>query len=224
MTKYYQSHPLFFVSVDCIIFGLKAGRLSILLTRRAFEPERGKWSLMGGFVETDESVDESARRVVRELTGLSDVYMHQVGAFGRVDRDPGERVISVAYFVLLDTTAVDDAKLREHGAYWRTLDNLPELGFDHPEMIYESCGYLRQLIQVSPVAFRLLPELFTLTQIQNLYEIILGKEVDKRNFRKQIMEKGYIEPTDIIDKSTSRRGARLYKVRNENNNFEDSKS
>lgn len=218
MAQYYESHPRFFVSVDCIIFGMKAGRLSVLLTRRAFEPERGKWSLMGGFVEEDESVDESARRVVRQLTGLDNVYMHQVGAFGRVDRDPGERVVSVAYFVLLNTNHVDDAKLRAHGAYWRDLEDLPELGFDHPEMIHESREYLRQLIQVSPLAFRLLPDLFTLTQVQTLYELILGKPVDKRNFRKQILESGYVEQTEMIDKSTSRRGARLYRFAGDNVN------
>lgn len=217
MTQYYESHSRFFVSVDCIIFGLKAGRLSVLLTRRAFEPERGKWSLMGGFVEDGESVDESARRVVSQLTGLDNVYMHQVGAFGRVDRDPGERVISVAYFVLLNTGQVDDAKLRAHGAYWRDLDDLPELGFDHPEMIHEGRGYLRQLIQVSPLAYRLLPELFTLTQVQTLYELILGTPVDKRNFRKHILESGYVEPTEIIDKSTSRRGARMYRFAGDKN-------
>lgn len=217
MTQYYESHPRFFVSVDCIIFGLKAGRLSVLLTRRAFEPERGKWSLMGGFVEDGESVDESARRVVSQLTGLDNVYMHQVGAFGRVDRDPGERVISVAYFVLLNTGQVDDAKLRAHGAYWRDIDDLPELGFDHPEMIHEGRGYLRQLIQVSPLAYRLLPELFTLTQVQTLYELILGTPVDKRNFRKHILESGYVEPTEIIDKSTSRRGARMYRFAGDKN-------
>ncbi len=217
MTQYYESHSRFFVSVDCIIFGLKAGRLSVLLTRRAFEPERGKWSLMGGFVEDGESVDESARRVVSQLTGLDNVYMHQVGAFGRVDRDPGERVISVAYFVLLNTGQVDDAKLRAHGAYWRDLDDLPELGFDHPEMIHEGRGYLRQLIQVSPLAYRLLPELFTLTQVQTLYELILGTPVDKRNFRKHILESGYVVPTEIIDKSTSRRGARMYRFAGDKN-------
>lgn len=216
MAQYYESHPRFFVSVDCIIFGLKAGRLSVLLTRRAFEPERGKWSLMGGFVEEDESVDASARRVVSQLTGLDNVYMHQVGAFGRVDRDPGERVVSVAYFVLIDTNDVDETKLRAHGAYWRDLDDLPELGFDHPEMIHESREYLRQLIQVEPLVFKLLPNLFTLTQVQSLYELILGATVDKRNFRKHILETGYIEQTEMIDKSTSRRGARLYRFAGEN--------
>lgn len=216
MAQYYVSHPRFFVSVDCIIFGLKAGRLSILLTRRAFKPERGKWSLMGGFVEEDESVDASARRVVSQLTGLDNVYMHQVGAFGRVDRDPGERVVSVAYFVLVDTNDVDETKLRAHGAYWRDLDDLPELGFDHPEMIHESREYLRQLIQVEPLVFKLLPDLFTLTQVQSLYELILGATVDKRNFRKHILETGYIEQTEMIDKSTSRRGARLYRFAGEN--------
>ena len=135
MSLYYGSHSRFYVSVDCIIFGLKEGKLSILLTRRAFEPEKGKWSLMGGFVRPDESVDAAAKRVLYELTGLHDVYMRQVGAFGSIDRDPGERVVSVAYFALLDTSRLSNDLIAEHGAVWVNLDSLPELGFDHPEMI-----------------------------------------------------------------------------------------
>lgn len=211
MSLYYGSHSRFYVSVDCIIFGLKESKLSILLTRRAFEPEKGKWSLMGGFVRPDESVDAAAERVLYELTGLHDVYMRQVGAFGRIDRDPGERVVSVAYFALLDTSRLSNDLIAEHGAVWVNLDSLPELGFDHPEMIAKGREVMRRMFLTEPLAFRLLPELFTLTQMQSLYELVLGQQVDKRNFRKSILDSGRVEQTDIIDKTSSRRGARMYR-------------
>ncbi len=210
MTDYYSSHPQFFVGVDCIIFGLKDGKLNILLTHRAFEPEMGKWSLMGGFVERDESVDDAAARVLRQLTGLDNVYMHQVGAFGRIDRDPGERVVSVAYFALLNANEADSELLRARGAQWTPVDELPELGFDHPEMIEKAREVMRRKFVTEPLAFELLPELFTLTQLQTLYELVMAQPLDKRNFRKRIAEFSCIEPTGQIDKTGSRRGARLY--------------
>lgn len=211
MTEYYKSHSRLYVGVDCIIFGIKDGRLSVLLTRRAFEPEKGKWSLFGGFCEADESIDAAAERVLRELTGLSDIYMNQVGAFGAVDRDPGERVVSVSYCALLNSDDLDPKLLREHGAVWTDLEALPELGFDHLLMIDKARENLRQRIMSTSVAFRLLPPFFTLTQLQSLFELVLGQTIDKRNFRKRALENAAIEATDMIDKTGSRRGARLYR-------------
>lgn len=211
MTEYYKSHCRLYVGVDCIIFGIKDGRLSVLLTRRAFEPEKGKWSLFGGFCEADESLDAAAERVLRELTGLSDIYMNQVGAFGAIDRDPGERVVSVSYCALLNSDDLDPKLLCEHGAVWTDLEALPELGFDHLLMIDKARENLRQRIMSHSVAFRLLPPLFTLTQLQSLFELVLGQTVDKRNFRKRALENAAIEATDMIDKTGSRRGARLYR-------------
>lgn len=211
MTEYYKSHSRLYVAVDCIIFGIKDGRLSVLLTRRAFEPEKGKWSLFGGFCEADESLDAAAERVLRELTGLSDIYMNQVGAFGAIDRDPGERVVSVSYCALLNSDDLDPKLLREHGAVWTDLEALPELGFDHLLMIDKARENLRQRIMSTSVAFRLLPPFFTLTQLQSLFELVLGQTVDKRNFRKRALENAAIEATDMIDKTGSRRGARLYR-------------
>lgn len=211
MTEYYKSHSRLYVGVDCIIFGIKDGRLSVLLTRRAFEPEKGKWSLFGGFCEADESIDAAAERVLRELTGLSDIYMNQVGAFGAVDRDPGERVVSVSYCALLNSDDLDPKLLHEHGAVWTDLEALPELGFDHLLMIDKARENLRQRIMSTSVAFRLLPPFFTLTQLQSLFELVLGQTIDKRNFRKRALENAAIEATDMIDKTGSRRGARLYR-------------
>ena len=209
--SFYSENPRFYVAVDCIIFGLVEGQLCLLLTKRDFEPEKGKWSVMGGFVQTGESVDDAARRVLKSLTGLENVYMEQVHAFGEVDRDPGERVISVAYYALLGPEEYDLRLLDQHHAVWMPLDSLPELGFDHPLMVSRALARIRRQFSTMPIGFNLLPELFTLTQLQTLYETILGEPVDKRNFRKRISETGCIEKTDLIDKTGSRRGASLYR-------------
>jgi len=210
MTDPYESHARFYVSVDCIIFSIADGRLRVLLTRRDFEPERGKWSLMGGFVRDGESVDAAADRVLRELTGLRGTYMRQVHTFGDIGRDPGARVISVAYYALLTPGLVDDESLRAHAAAWHDVHHLPELGFDHPEMIAGARRQLYRRVSTEPVAFKLLPELFTLSNLQTIYELILDEPLDKRNFRKRVALNACIEPTEQIDK-LSRRGARLYR-------------
>ncbi|MDE6490241.1 MAG: NUDIX hydrolase [Muribaculaceae bacterium] len=211
MSDFYSSNPRFYVSVDCIIFGLNQGRLSILLAKRRFEPEKGKWSLMGGFVRTGESVADAAKRVLLELTGLRDVYMQQVGAFGEVDRDPGERVVSVAYYALINFDDHDRLRVMEHNACWIGLDEMPQLGFDHPAMIEQAFKLMQQKVTHEPVGLNLLPKLFTLTQLQSLYEVVLGEPIDKRNFRKRVAEMAFIEKTDMIDKTSSRRGASLYR-------------
>ena len=211
MTDFYKSNPQFFVGVDGVIFGLNKGELSILLAKRNFEPEKGKWSLMGGFVQEGESVDDAAKRVLLELTGLNDVYMEQVGAFGAVDRDPGERVISVAYYALINFDEYDRIRVMEHNAQWISIHEMPQLGFDHPSMIEKARELIRRKLTHEPIGFNLLPKLFTLTQLQSLYETILGENIDKRNFRKRIAENCCIEKTDQIDKTSSRRGASLYK-------------
>ncbi len=214
MTAYYDINPQFYVSVDCIIFGLNEGELSLLLLKRNFEPEKGKWSLMGGFVQQNESVDTAAKRVLKELTGLEDVYMEQVGAFGTVDRDPGERVISVAYYALIDVDEYDRKLVKKHNAQWINIHELPELSFDHPAMIEKARELMRRKASLEPIGLNLLPRLFTLSQMQALYETIQGETIDKRNFRKKVAEMDYIEKTEMIDKSSSRRGAYLYKFNN----------
>ncbi|MDE5693236.1 MAG: NUDIX hydrolase [Duncaniella sp.] len=209
--NFYSENPRFYIAVDCIIFGLVEGRLCLLLTKRDFEPEKGKWSVMGGFVQEGESVDDAGRRVLRELTGLENVYMEQVHAFGEVNRDPGERVVSIAYYALLGPGEYDSELLARHNACWVRLDELPPLGFDHPEMVSKTLGIIRRKFATEPIGFNLLPELFTLSQLQTLYETILGEPIDKRNFRKRIAETECVEKTDLIDKTGSRRGASLYR-------------
>ncbi|MDE6449905.1 MAG: NUDIX domain-containing protein [Muribaculaceae bacterium] len=211
MTTYYSDSDRFIVSVDCVIFGLNHSRLSLLLARRRFEPEMGRWSLMGGFVRAGESVDNAAKRVLLELTGLDDVYMQQVGTFGDVNRDPGARVISVAYCALINFDEHDRLRVASHDAQWVELDSLPELGFDHSEMVAKALSFIKQSLATEPIAFSLMPRFFTLTQLQQLYEAVAGESIDKRNFRKRVAENPCVEKTEMIDKTTSRRGAALYR-------------
>lgn len=209
--KFYDIHPKFHVAVDCIIFGFSEGVLNLLLLKRNFEPAKGEWSLMGGFVNENESVDEAAQRVLGELTGLTDVYMDQVGVFGEIERDPGERVISVAYYALIDINKHDNGLVAAHNACWVPMDQVPELIFDHNEMVNKALSRMRHKSSAHPIAFKLLPKEFTLSKLQKLYEAILGETLDKRNFRKRISEMNYIEKTDKIDKTESKKGAALYR-------------
>ena len=211
MTTYYNINPRFYVSVDCIIFGFDKGSLKLLLLKRNFEPAKGSWSLMGGFVQDGESVDDAAKRVLAELTGLDNVYMEQVGSFGAIDRDPGERVISIAYYALVNINEYDKALVQQHNAFWVNINELPPLIFDHSAMVEKARALMQQKTTTEPIGFNLLPQLFTLSQLQSLYEAIYGENIDKRNFRKRIAEMDYIEKTDKIDKTSSKRGAALYK-------------
>ena len=215
MTTYYNINPQFYVSVDCIIFGFDKGSLKLLLLKRNFEPAKGSWSLMGGFVQDGESVDDAAKRVLAELTGLENVYMEQVGTFGEVDRDPGERVISVAYYALININEYDRNLVQQHNAHWAEINESPPLVFDHPQMVKQARIMLQKKASSEPIGFNLLPSLFTLFQLQSLYEAIYGEPLDKRNFRKRVADLNYIEKTDKIDKTGSKRGAALYKF-NEN--------
>lgn len=215
MTIYYNEHSKVFVAVDCIIFGFEDNRLRLLIGKRNMDPGRGQWSLYGGFVGKDESVDDAANRVLYELTGLKGIYMKQVGAFGAVDRDPGERVISIAYCALINVKDYDNQLLETHGVEWVDLDKLPQLYSDHNDMVKKAMSLLRRRISSEPLSFNLLPDLFTLTQLQRVYEGVLGEEIDKRNFRKRIKGIEFIEKTDKIDKLTSKRGAVLYRFNKE---------
>lgn len=211
MSNYYCSNPKFYVAIDCIIFGFNEGELSLLLLKRNFEPAMGEWSLMGGFVQDGESVDDGAKRVLNELTGLDNVYMEQVGTFGEINRDPGERVISIAYYALININEYDRELVQQHNAFWVNINDLPDLIFDHPQMVEQARKLMQQKASTEPIGFNLLPKLFTLSQLQSLYEAIYGEAIDKRNFRKRIAEMDYIEKTDKIDKTGSKRGAALYK-------------
>ena len=208
---YYKEHSKVWVSVDCIVFGFENNKLKLLIGRRQMDPGRGEWSLYGGFVKADESLEDAAHRVLHDLTGMKKIYMKQVGAFGAIDRDPGERVISVAYCALINVHDYDDKLREQYGLQWVNIDALPKLYSDHNLMVSKAVNLLRQRIKTEPLSFNLLPDLFTLTQLQHVFEVILGSEIDKRNFRKRIKQFDFIEKTELIDKVTSKRGAALYR-------------
>ena len=208
---YYNDHSKVWLSVDCIIFGFDEGKLKILIGKRQMDPGRGEWSLYGGFVDGNESVDDAATRTLYELSGLRNLYMRQVGAFGNVDRDPGERVVSIAYYALINVKDYDDALRKDHGVEWIDINEIPQLYSDHNEMVRKARKMMQQKLAHEPVGFRLLPSLFTLTQLQKLYEAVNGEELDKRNFRKRIKDMDFIEKTELIDKTGSKRGAYLYR-------------
>ena len=208
---FYNEHSKVWLSVDCIIFGFDEGKLKVLIGKRQMDPGRGEWSLYGGFVASDESVDDAAARTLYELTGLRNLFMRQVGAFGKVDRDPGERVVSIAYYALINVKDYDEELRLQHGVKWVDINKIPQLYSDHNEMVCKARKLMQQKLAQEPVGFRLLPALFTLTQLQNLYEAVNGAELDKRNFRKRIKEMDFIEKTELVDKTSSKRGAYLYR-------------
>ena len=211
MTTYYKEFQKVLLSVDCIIFGFDQNKLKILIGRRNMDPGRGEWSLYGGFVRNDESLDAAAQRTLLELTGLRNIFMSQVGAFGNIDRDPGERVVSIAYYALINVKDYSERLRKQHGVEWVNIEDIPQMYSDHNAMVAKARKLIQQKIKTNPVGFELLPELFTLTQLQRLYEAVNGEPLDKRNFRKRIKDMDYIEKTELIDKQTSKRGASLYR-------------
>jgi ADP-ribose pyrophosphatase YjhB (NUDIX family) len=201
------------LAVDCIIFGydILEKEIKLLLFKRIFEPAKGRWSLAGGFVDPDESLDEAASRILRKLTGLDSVYMKQSYAYGEKDRDQGDRVVSVAYFALIPIRDIDKELAERNGVSWRSLSSLPDLIFDHPLMVKRALSDLQNQVKIRPVGFELLPEKFTLVQLQDLYEAIYQRKVDKRNFRKKILSMGILEKLDEKERETSKKGAYYYK-------------
>ena len=205
----YKDYDRLLLAVDCIIFGFDGQRIRSLLIKRGFEPEIGKWSLMGGFVNNNESVDEAAKRVLKQLTGLDNIYMEQLHCYGNPARDPGGRVVSIAYFALISINN-NDKLLKEHQAEWFSFDNFPPLIFDHAEMVRNAKSRLQQKVANHPIGFALLPAKFTLPQLQSLYEAIYENPVDKRNFTRKILSLDILEKLDEKEKSTSKKGAFLY--------------
>ena len=191
--RYSYARPA--LTVDCVIFGFDEGALKVLLIRRGLPPFEGKWALPGGFVRVDEGLEEAARRELREETGLEAVHLEQLGAFGAVDRDPRERVVSVAWCALVKQAAhvvrggTDAAEAR-----WFPVAEAPSLAFDHDAMLAAALADLQGRLRRQPVGFDLLPPRFTLSQLQHLYEAVLGTPLDKRNFRKRVLATGLLKP------------------------------
>ena len=211
--NYYSTYDSLLVAVDSIIFGFNEEdrELKLLILKRNFEPAKGEWSLMGGFTKKEESLDNAARRIVMQLTGLEDVYMEQLYAFGDPDRDPGGRIISVAYFSLIRINEYDKDRVKNNGAFWVSLSDLPELIFDHSEMVKKALRKLRIRARTQPIGFELLSEKFTIPQLQGLYEAIYQQPFDKRNFRRKILSMGFLEKLDEKEKGSSKKGAFYYR-------------
>ncbi len=209
MYQYKYARPA--LTTDCVVFGLDQDDLKVLLIQRDIQPFEGKWALPGGFIQVGESIDDCARRELEEETGLHDIFLEQLYSYGQPDRDPREHVITVAYYALVNLIehapkAATDAR----NAAWFSLDDLPSLAFDHQTILEAARQRLRGKVRYQPVGFELLPEKFTLTQLQKLYEIILEQKIDKRNFRKKVIKLGILIETDEVEQDVAHRAARLY--------------
>jgi 8-oxo-dGTP diphosphatase len=203
-------HPKHFVAVDCSIFGYNEGELQLLLYPRGFEPSLGKWSLMGGFVQEKESVEEAARRVLLQTTGLKDILLEEVGSFSNPDRDTGARVISIAYVALIRIDKHDKDLVRENGAHWWPVTKLPPLVFDHDHIFLKSLELLQDKAGSEVIGKELLPDKFTLMELRNLYEAIFQKKLDPGNFRKRVLSAGVLERLDQKNTTESKKGAFYY--------------
>ena len=207
----HYNHPdKFLVSVDCIVLGFHQNELKILTFRRKIEPSLGGLSLLGGFVNDGESVNDAAQRVLHKLTGINQLYMEQVKTYGDIQRDPGGRVISVAYYALINMEDYDTALLKKYDALWIPLCDASKLIFDHFMMVQDAIRNLRIKASAFAVGFNLLPEKFTLTQLQSLYEALYSEPLDKRNFRKKVLSLDILNRLDEKDKVHSRKGAYYY--------------
>jgi 8-oxo-dGTP diphosphatase len=200
------------LTVDCVLLGLDEGDLKVLLIQRKLKPFAGKWALPGGFVRVNETLDAAARRELSEEAGVSDVFLEQLYTFGGVQRDPRERVVSVAYYSLVNLA---DHPLRPatdaSDAAWFSADEVPSLAFDHAEILGMALRRLKGKVRYEPIGFELLPAKFTLSQLQHLYEVCLEEPLDKRNFRKKILGMGLLAETDEIQQDVAHRAARLYR-------------
>ncbi len=211
MTHAYE-FPRAALTVDCVVFGFDEGDLKLLLIERDLPPFRGKWALPGGFVRIEETLEEAALRELEEETGVSRVYLEQLYTFGAIDRDPRERVVSVAYYGLVKLSdhriqaATDAAQ-----AAWFPVADPPSLAFDHDAILAAALARLKAKLRYQPVGFELLPPKFTLSQLQHLYEAVLETDLDKRNFRKKILSMGVLEELDEVEQDVAHRAARLYR-------------
>lgn len=212
----YQVKEKMYVATDCIIFGFHKGRLKLLVFKRKVEPLSGEWSLIGSFVRLDEDLEVAGLRVLKETTGLENVFMQQLKTYGEKDRDPGYRCMSVAQYALIRIDEYDQKLVEEHGASWFEIDDLPTLILDHNQMVQDALMQLKLNARYKPIGFELLPEKFTIPQLQSLYEAIYQRELDPRNFRKKVLSLNVLEKLDEKDKTTSKRGAFLYKFNYEN--------
>jgi len=210
--KKYPGQSGMLVAVDCIIFGFDGDELKLLLIQRGFEPEKGKWSLMGGFVQPKEGLEKAAARILKQLTGLEDVYMEQLYAFGEPARDPAERTLSIAWFALVDIHKYEKQLSDDYHPEWVSVKKLPPLIFDHRQMVEMAKKRLQYKAALHPLLFELLPDKFTIPQLINLYQAVYDKKLDKRNFNRKILSAKLLVKQKHKEKTNSRRGAFYYKL------------
>jgi ADP-ribose pyrophosphatase YjhB (NUDIX family) len=210
MIKGYELEDKVLLAVDCIIFGFDNEDLKVLLVKREFEPEKGKWSLIGGFLKKYETLNNAAKRILHRLTGMDNIYMEQLYTWSEVDRDPAERTISTSYYAIINIEDHNEKLIEHHNAKWFSLSKAPDLIFDHNEMLTKAIMRLRRRTSISPIGFGLLPEKFTMRQLQKLYESILDKKIDKRNFVNKIKSMDILIKLDEKDMTSSTKGSYLY--------------
>lgn len=216
----YADKDNFHLAIDCVIFGFENDHLRLLLYKRDFEPEKGKWSLMGGFLRKGENLDEAAYRILARITGLRNVFLEQLNAFYKDGRDPAGDVVSIGYYALINIHDYDVNLLKQYGAQWFAIDDVPSLIFDHIEIVERALRRLNRKAKTQPIGFELLPETFTITELRNLYEAINQRELDPANFRRKFLSMDLLDRLPIKDKTASRKGAYLYAFNKEKyNNF-----
>jgi ADP-ribose pyrophosphatase YjhB (NUDIX family) len=208
----YPGESRILVAVDCIIFGFDGNNIKLLLVQRGLKPERGKWSLMGGFLQPTESLEQAADRILQKLTGLEGVYMEQLRAFGDPLRDPVERTLSIAWFALIDIHQYEKQLSHEYNAEWFLLEETPDLIFDHKKMVEDAKRQLRYKAALHPILFELLPAKFTIPQLQILYEGIYDTTFDNRNFSRKVLSTELLIKQKEKDKANSKKGAFYYKL------------
>jgi 8-oxo-dGTP diphosphatase len=209
---YTYQYPRPALTVDCVVFGFDEADLKVLLIERGLEPFKGRWALPGGFVRVEETINDAARRELREETGLENVFLEQLYTFGELERDPRERVVSVAHYALVKlgdhrVKAATDAS----DARWFPAEKPPKLAFDHADILNVAVRRLRGKVRYEPIGFELLAQKFTLSQLQHLYEAVLGTELDKRNFRKKVLGLGLLVPLKEELRDGAHRPAQLYR-------------
>ena len=212
---YQYPHPS--ITTDVVVFTISSDKLKLLLIKRGQEPYREMWAIPGGFLEFDEDLEQCARRELREETGLDGLYLEQLYTFGQPERDPRERVVSVAYYGLIPSSGNSpQASSDAASAAWFNLDELPKLAFDHSVIVNMAHQRLMSKLEYSTIAFQFLPETFTLSEAQRVYEIVRNDKLDKRNFRKHIISTGLIEETGEQRRDGNHRPARLYRTTGRN--------
>ena len=208
--KLVSAYPSVPITIDCVIFGFEENMLKVLLIRSDLKHFEGKWSLLGNIASDSEELDDAAYRVLYERTGMTDVFLEQVKTFGTIGRHPGGRVLTIAYCSLLNIQH-HELKIHDNELHWHNVKGLGNMAFDHQAIVEECHQWLQKRIQEQPLAFNLLPEKFSLRELQNVYEAILGVEMDRRNFRKKFFSMDFLTDIEEYEENVPHRPGKLYK-------------